>query len=114
MHLGWYGVYFGPLAHLAERLICIQEVSGSTPLWSTNLHGKSNGQTPVCKTDISEFNSRPVLHFCGSSSIGRAPSFQAGCCRFEPCLPHQLLNRWHDARDSLQQEAEVSFCRDAI
>ena len=36
MHLGWYGVYFGPLAHLAERLICIQEVSGSTPLWSTN------------------------------------------------------------------------------
>ena len=26
-------------------------------------HGKSNGQTPVCKTDISEFNSRPVLHF---------------------------------------------------
>ena len=26
----------GPLAHLAERLICIQEVNGSTPLWSTN------------------------------------------------------------------------------
>ena len=27
----------GPLAQLGERLICIQEVSGSIPLGSTNL-----------------------------------------------------------------------------
>ena len=36
------GFYFGPLAHLAERLICIQEVSGSTPLWSTNFVRRSH------------------------------------------------------------------------
>ena len=26
-------------------------------------------------------------HFCGSSSVGRAPAFQAGCREFEPRLP---------------------------
>jgi hypothetical protein len=26
-------------------------------------------------------------HKCGSSSVGRAPAFQAGCREFEPRLP---------------------------
>ena len=31
-------------------------------------------------------------HKCGSSSVGRAPAFQAGCREFEPRLPlHQNL-----------------------
>ena len=24
------------------------------------------------------------------AQLARAPSFQVGCCRFEPCLPHQF------------------------
>ena len=31
--------YFGALAQLGERLICIQEVSGSIPLGSTKIFG---------------------------------------------------------------------------
>lgn len=31
-----------------------------------------------------------IYFTCGSSSVGRAPSFQAGCRRFESCLPLQF------------------------
>ena len=35
----WNKIYnkqqYGPVAQLGERLICIQEVIGSTPFWST-------------------------------------------------------------------------------
>ena len=36
-------VVFGALAQLGERLICIQEVSGSIPLGSTNCPGRLDG-----------------------------------------------------------------------
>ena len=28
---------FGPVAHLGERLVCTEEVAGSSPVWSTML-----------------------------------------------------------------------------
>lgn len=31
------GEYFGPLAHLVERIHGMDEVTGSIPVWSTNL-----------------------------------------------------------------------------
>ena len=37
---------FGALAQLGERLICIQEVSGSIPLGSTTLHFACKVQVP--------------------------------------------------------------------
>ena len=32
---------YGPIAQLVERLLCTQEVSGSTPLGSTNIYPNS-------------------------------------------------------------------------
>ena len=36
-------------------------------------------------------------HISGSSSVGRAPAFQAGCREFEPRLPLKSLKRKFEA-----------------
>lgn len=45
---------------------------------------------------IQAFSNEPV-NVSGSSSVGRAPAFQAGCREFEPRLPLQLQAYWPDA-----------------
>ena len=40
--IGFAPMKYGPVAQLGERLICIQEVSGSIPLFSTT------GYVPIC------------------------------------------------------------------
>ena len=39
-------VQYGELAQLGERLVCNQEVTGSSPVFSTNLRSPTHGLTP--------------------------------------------------------------------
>ena len=50
----------GAIAHLGERLICIQKVVGSSPTGSTIINGECSGQARVlCKE--SEIGSSPIF-----------------------------------------------------
>jgi hypothetical protein len=73
-----------------------QKRAGSTRRLSawrcTNLYGgvPERSKGPDCKSGATGFegsNPSPSTRECGSSSVGRAPAFQAGCRGFEPRLP---------------------------
>ena len=67
------------VAQLVEHDLAKVGVAGSNPVFrSFSGAGMPRNKSPVCNWSI-----------CDSSSVGRAPSFQVGGGRFEPCL---LLN----------------------
>src|SRR5688572_802620 len=102
---------------MVEQLICNQQVAGSSPIASSATEAIKEDRAPniyICATatysegfpsgqrdqtvNLASLTSKvrillppqettPRFDTRGSSSIGRAPAFQAGCRGFEPRLP---------------------------
>ena len=109
---------------MVEQLICNQQVAGSSPIASSScklngvvclLEGFPSGQREqtvnLSATDFEGSNPSPsttkqpsIEHgsqknrIRGSSSVGRAPAFQAGRRGFESRLPLQLSCRGFETR----------------
>ena len=70
---------------MGERLLCTQEASGSNPLISTI--------GLVCRMHCPKNCTGEAPYNIGMSPSGKAPDFDSGIRRFEPCHPSHLRMR---------------------